>query len=178
MSEPENPQSRSATFTRRKFTIPEKTDQRLKQLADQHYQGNVSLCIRAAIEDHESTLTENNALELHRMEQQIISLATEIQSLSESLPEISESPNESDCQQGMRSFGTGDSTLERVTDEVLEEFEVAQSSLRLEDCMDRLDTQPELIVSAFERLLDLGYIHEIDQSSRYRLTSLRRNDVV
>lgn len=53
------------SFTRRKFTIPEQLDERLVKLADQHYQGNVSLCIRAAIEDHRSTLNETGQDSLH-----------------------------------------------------------------------------------------------------------------
>jgi len=49
-------QNTEYTFIRRKFTITESLDDVLTGMASQHYQGNVSLCIRAAIEDHRGTL--------------------------------------------------------------------------------------------------------------------------
>ena len=50
------PERDESDFTRRKFTIPRRLDEDLVRVAEDHYQGNVSLCLRAAFEDHKQTL--------------------------------------------------------------------------------------------------------------------------
>ena len=54
-------------FTRRKFTIPRRLDDELVRIAEKHYQGNVSLCLRAAFEDHKQTLNGEGEIAFGRL---------------------------------------------------------------------------------------------------------------
>lgn len=161
----------SPEFMRRKFTLPETLDSRLQDLAARHYSGNVSLCIRAAIEDHEATLADNEALSLHRIENHVKSLGIEIQALADT-PSSSVAQSETSGDQHEFSnlgFGTEQSdTIHRV----YLEFEDSRSSLRVADIVDRLEDSPESIVRACEQLLDLGCIVEGEQPQRYRQPTL------
>lgn len=161
----------SPEFMRRKFTLPESFDKRLQDLAAQHYSGNVSLCIRAAIEDHESTLTDKDSLSLHRIERQIDSLDTDIQALADT---PSTTSDQETTVQGHNKFGNlgFDEEMSTTMHRVHSEFGGDGLSLRLADLVERIEDSPESIVRACEQLLDLGFLVESDQPRRYRQPTL------
>jgi hypothetical protein len=165
----------SSTFTRRKFTLTEALDARLVKLANQHYQGNVSLCLRAAIEDHESTLNDSELLTLHQIEQQIKSLETEIQSATGTRTDETEVQGQLTQTHEFKGLTSGDGR-DRMIERVFKVFQASDSSLRIADIVDQLDGQPEAIIRACGRLIDFGYLVEAEESSRYRLPVWGKTD--
>lgn len=158
-----------ASFKRRKFTITESLDGVLEDLAEQNYQGNVSLCLRAAIEDHQETLsgTDQSLVTqqlLHRVEKltsrqdQIIE---ELNTLETSLAQETAGADASSLQ------ATGLSDDER---QILRVLETTETGLRVDDLADRLDHPTARIQPALGSLIDLGIITPNGESpTRFRL---------
>ena len=163
--------STETTFTRRKFTIPERLDERLQELATHHYQANVSLCLRAAIEDHEATLNDNEALTLHHVEQEIGSLTTKIDSLIDVETEVTSSAQ---SDQPQADSCTGDVTLsqDQHAEAVTAALQAADTPLRLADIIERCDIPPDRVVRVCERLLDTSVIVSVEHADRYRLSQM------
>ena len=90
MSERHLPDDQSTTITRRKFTLPKRLDADLQQFADQHYQENVSLCLRAAFEDHKNTLNGEGRIALKRLEQEVSQLREITTELNHEISDIAE----------------------------------------------------------------------------------------
>lgn len=164
-----------ASFKRRKFTITEQLDEVLVDLAEQNYQGNVSLCLRAAIEDHRETLNGTNSGlvaqqllqrvgELSSRQEQII---TTVQSLENSLDEIPTEVSSSSSQPGQSDEKS----------RVLSELEATEAPLRIEDLTEQLDLPTRRILPTLETLIDQGMITPIDASpTRFQLAGRSRDN--
>lgn len=164
-----------ASFKRRKFTITESLDEVLVDLADQNYQGNVSLCLRAAIEDHRETLngTDSGLIaqqllqrvdELTSRQEQVV---TTVESLENSLDEIPTEARSSPSQPDQSD------TKSRV----LSGLETAEAPLRIEDLTEQLDLPTRRILPTLETLIDQGMITPIDGSpTRFQLAGRSRGN--
>jgi hypothetical protein len=173
----ESNDSQAPEFIRRKFTLPETLDTLLQELATQHYAGNVSLCIRAAIEAHQEMLDNNESLTLHRIENQIDSIHTDIQSLLD-VPNTPASRLNSDQRSNQFSALGLSQEQSAVTSRVYTEFKTKETALRVADLIDRVEHPPESIVRACEQLLDSGCLIETDQPRRYRRPTIEvQNEV-
>lgn len=158
----------NASFKRRKFTITEVLDGVLEELADQNYQGNVSLCLRAAIEDHRETL---NGTGSELVTQQLLQQADEIISRQDRIIEALENL-EDDSDQGAAevepSFQTGG--VSNDGHRILVILEAAETELRIEDLAEQLDLPASRIQPTLGTLLDRGLITSNGESpTRFRL---------
>ncbi|WP_336328330.1 hypothetical protein [Halovenus sp. HT40] len=132
-------------FIRRKFTITERLDEILVETAEQHYQGNVSLCIRAAIEDHRSSLDgTGDAIAVQQ-------LAREIDKIRSQLEDIKTSGDKSESSQSSRSEDA-ESEMSRIVNLIKQ----SEQGLRLSDIDDQLDIPISKIQSGLGRLVDQG----------------------
>ena len=157
------------SFKRRKFTITESLDEVLEDLAEQNYQGNVSLCLRAAIEDHRETHSGTNQ---SLVTQQLLHRIEELTSRQDQMIEELNALETSLAQEPARA----DSSLLRETglsdDEsrVLKSLETSETGLRIDDLADRLDRPTVRIQPALGSLIDLGIVIPTDESpTRFRL---------
>lgn len=164
--------STEPTFIRRKFTITEELDDVLTQVAEQNYQGNVSLCIRAAIEDHRSTLdgtdseqfaAQRLAIRLDEIENQQEEIQTGLESVQEQMQDATSS--ESGQPSENESGGMTDDMLR-----VYRSVKAADSGLRIEDLVERLDLSSARLQTSLGSLVDLGYVTKVDDgTARFRL---------
>ena len=144
-----------STFTRRKFTITESLDERLVEFAGRHYQGNVSLCIRSAIEDHQQTLEGEGKLALSRLAAQMEQLENQQTGIQEQLQELDDAMNApSTSTVGVVSDGDYTDTKELVRSEL----SIADDGLRIDDLMERLPLSLPEIQSALGLLVDQGLV--------------------
>lgn len=158
-----------SVFKRRKFTIMQSLDDILQNMAEGHYQGNVSLCLRSAIEDHRATLDGEGriamkriGLELHELQNTNEELTTALEEIEARIEEVSDHQRRS--QNGDYELLTDDMRSVRHT--ILD----ADDSLRIDDILERLDLPASRILPALGDLIDCGYLCEVDENnSRYEL---------
>lgn len=157
-------------FTRRKFTITETLDSELNSLAERHYQSNVSLCIRAAIEDHIQTLEGDGDATTRRLIAEIDEVGDTQQVLVRKISAL-ESALETEGQQTdetSQSPRTG--ALPPTRRQVLDRIAAAESGLHVDDIMETLDLPNEHILAALGSLVDRGYVFRVEPNSeRYRV---------
>lgn len=162
----------SSTITRRKFTLTKRLDADLQQLAAQHYQGNVSLCLRAAVEDHK-TLNGEGRIALQRLEQEMGHLREAVAELDDDTTDIVARI------EAVSSRGTRDELLsvadEELSDaqQVLDVFQETETSLRVNDVIERVDLPLRRVVHAVEKLIDIGAIVEIPSGARYQRITMQ-----
>lgn len=144
-----------STFTRRKFTITESLDERLVEFAGRHYQGNVSLCIRSAIEDHQQSLEGKERLTLSRLVAQIGELENRQASIHEQLEEIDDALH---VQQGSNKATAPSESSTNNTKLIQRELSTADDGLRIDDLMERLSLNLPEIQSALGSLVDQGVV--------------------
>lgn len=162
---PEN--TREKEFIRRKFTITESLDDVLTRLAEQHYQGNVSLCLRAAIEDHRETLSGEGSVAMQRVLQQLDQLERETASL---YPEIEESGESVSRGEESEHENAAQDSLNNPQQAVVSAVKEAEQGLTADDLVEQVDIHPRTALRTLATLLDNGYVHrERGQEERYRL---------
>jgi hypothetical protein len=172
-TESETAAASNATFTRRKFTITEPLDNELVQLAEAHYQGNVSLCIRAAIEDHQQSLRGGGETTSRRLTAQMRELVEHQQSMFETLGAIDDRLPETDQLHPKPRDTTVSNTqlscLPTEAVQVLQVFTDAGGSLRIGDVADRVELSIRDVQTAAGLLVDHGYlIRTKSNTERYR----------
>jgi len=163
---------RGPTFVRRKFTITEALDQTLEEMATRHYQGNVSLCLRAAIESHRESLEGEGDRELaaHQIKRQLGELEQQVQELQTELNEIPIETTGDDNTGESRSvwLDVGMTTEMRAVVQTLGE---ASSPLRLEDLLEQTELSPRQLQSDLSNLIDQGLVSKtLDERQRFVLT--------
>lgn len=73
--------SEAPYIKRRKITLTQQHDELLRELANEHYGGNCSQCIRSALKDHERTIDGVSEMLLHRIADNIEQLDTSVKQL-------------------------------------------------------------------------------------------------
>lgn len=156
-------------FTRRKFTITERLDVVLVEMAEQHYQGNVSLCLRAAIESHQAILRGEGQFAARRVANALERLEegqTELDSAIEALPEtlVEQMTTESES----RNSGSPGFVPEKEV--VYHELSIVETPFRIEDLMERLEVGPATVMPALASLVDQGLVVSCgNDGRRYQL---------
>lgn len=163
------------SFTRRKFTIPEQLDERLVKLADQHYQGNVSLCIRAAIEDHRSTLngTGQDSLHIQRLTSQLESTKSRQAEIHELIEKLERDISSQNIEQ-TREFASERGMTESMGI-VFNELLSADAGLRFADLRERLDLSASELQATLGLLVDRGQIINAGNSTARFAPATYRN---
>jgi len=146
------------TFVRRKFTITEELDTELEQMANNNYQGNVSLCIRQSISDHRETLNGNGDLTIRRLADSITCIETRIVDLTESVDSISKQKCSSD-----RSLSATKGIELGETDgldgnPIVSILTKANTPLRIEDIIEQVEIQPVDVRKMLGHLIDNGHV--------------------
>lgn len=166
----------SRSFKRRKFTITESLDNVLEELAAQNYQGNVSLCLRAAIEDHRETLHgTDSGLVAQQLVQRVDKLTARQDHLIDVLNDIQANLNidEKGTKQATQHKG-----VSRDEAQILTVIETAETWVRIEDIAEQLDLPASQIQPALGTLLDRGYISLIgDSPARFQLAGCSHPEI-
>lgn len=161
----------SSTFVRRKFTITEILDQKLQEIATRHYQGNVSLCLRAAIESHREILEGDGQFAAQRIMQQLGVLQQDIQVLQVDLGDIQEVAFAEGAKDNLGSQSAVWSV--QMSDGMLAIIEILKENrppLRLEDLLEQTELDLPQFQESIARLVDLGIVVEtVDGHQRYGL---------
>lgn len=154
---------------RRKFTITEVLDQTLEEMAARHYQGNVSLCLRAAIESHRESLEGDGEFAAHQIKRQLDELEQRVQELQSGLDEIPVDATADDDTGASQSvlwgieMSAGMLTIVQVLDE-------ASSPLRIQDIAEQTELSPQRLQADLSKLVDYGLVIETsDQQQRFSL---------
>ena len=154
-------------FTRRKFTITNELDDVLTTLANQHYQGNVSLCLRAAIENHRETVEGNSgeSLAMKRLGAQLKDLNSRQEELLEAIQELSDTASEQRHSDPDQTPGYT-SEIPESTGRVYAVLADAEESLRFSDITDLVDAPALEVQSALGTLIDYGSVTSEDTNPR------------
>jgi Arc/MetJ-type ribon-helix-helix transcriptional regulator len=146
------------TFVRRKFTLPKTLDEMVEKLAEEHYQGNVSLFIRAAIEDHRKTLTgTKEELVLQQATRQLDDLENQQAEILQTLSNLDAESNTETSTQGRTRLGMPDSMTDDMT-RVYTALVEATDPLRLADLSEELGIPAVHLEPVLGRMVDHGYI--------------------
>lgn len=149
------------------ITLSEQTHKKFKQLADEHYSGNVSQLIRAAVRDHhERTLEEQEQLTLEILKTEVSEMNELLRTISEELDEMKQSTPETTTEQDEKLSGTA----EKIHTYILEASgAVTQSKLLRE-----MELTPMEVREGIATLLDWRVITEdtSEEDPRYRSTSI------
>jgi DNA-binding transcriptional regulator GbsR (MarR family) len=173
MSEQHTPDDQSSTITRRKFTLTERLDADLQRFADLHYQGNVSLCLRAAYEDHKNTLNGEGRIALKRLEQEVGQLREITTELNREVSDIAEDIKDLKDRGSHRELPSVIDGANSDAQQVIDELHSARTPLRIEDLLERAGLSPRRIVTALEQLVNLGLVVETPEGARYQLSMMQ-----
>ncbi|ARS89334.1 hypothetical protein [Natrarchaeobaculum aegyptiacum] len=156
------------TFVRRKFTITERLDQTLQKMATRHYQGNVSLCLRAAIESHRKTLEGDGQFAARQVARQLDALQQGMQELQADVDNASVGRDEGQKETELRSAVWGVELTEGMQI-IIDALDSSGSPLRMEDFLEQTELNPSQLQESIARLVDLGFVVETtDGKQRYR----------
>lgn len=164
-----------SSFTRRKFTLTEDDDEELQQLADRHYDGNVSLCIRAAVADHSSNLEGNGQRAMNRLARQMRTVTEQSSQLDEDVSTlISKTDKIAAGHTPTLPFRVESSQLQDA-EFVYRLFRRKSTGLRIDDVLEQSELPPQRVLQAVELLIDLAYLHRTT-NNRYELLSTTQTD--
>ncbi|WP_075936877.1 ribbon-helix-helix domain-containing protein [Halosegnis longus] len=149
------------------ISLSEQTHEEFKQLADEHYSGNVSRLIRAAVHDHHKrTLEEQEQLTLEILQTEVSEMNELLRTISEEFDEMQQSSPEATTDQD----GELSETAEKIQAYILETSgAVTQSKLFRE-----MELTPMEIREGIATLLDWRVITEdtSEEDPRYLSTSI------
>lgn len=170
-----------ATFVRRKFTITEELDAELERMADNNYQGNVSLCLRQAIADHRETLHGNGEVTIRRLVESMAHIEDQVNDLRESVNTVTEEPNPSHNYRSETNVISvlNEGTAESEVGQIITVLGEANTPLRVADIIERVEMQPVDVRHGLGYLVDHGHVFSTgDNPPRYQLatTGLVSND--
>jgi hypothetical protein len=147
---------KETTYCRRKFTITEILDDVLVEMAEQHYQGNVSLCLRAAIEDHRATLNGTNTDVLaEKLTQSVESVKTQQEDIITVLQTLEQQLQQKNTD-AHRAAECGHMT--EFESQVLTSLVEIDTGLRIADLADRLEVRTARLPPALGTLVDRGLV--------------------
>lgn len=157
-------------FTRRRFSLPDPKDDVLVSLAERHYQGNVSLFLRAAIEDHRDTLegTGQGERSLHEIRSAITDFSDAQQDLRKMVEAIDERSQGTESQPNLTCLQTRH--LPTPHQQVFEACRDGEQGCRFQDIVDQTGLPAKQVKTALEALIDAALL-EPDTDQRYHPTA-------
>lgn len=165
---------KNTEYSVKKFTLPVALEDRLDKLANEHTGGNTSQFLRVAIEDHARTLDGQDEFEYKRLRQEVEELATLVTDLTETVEDKSQSKplepaSDSSGSADSERDGNSDVAVQRQVHSCL--LESNEEALNIRELTDRVDSDPLVVQSATESLLEKGYIEKgsEDSPARYRI---------
>ncbi|WP_411967886.1 hypothetical protein [Haloferax sp. YSSS75] len=138
-------------------------------MADRHYQGNVSLCLRASIESHREILEGEGYMATRRIERRLENLEGEQKVLLEVLTSV-----KSDVKEVHRGSTDGQQPIEAtMTKDMIRVFELLKTNgdgLQFGDLVEQLDLGMHKVQPALGRLTDHGIVIRTGEAGqRYTL---------
>jgi len=174
---PTMPDEHSNTITRRKFTITESLDEVLVEMADQNYHGNVSLCLRTAIEDHRGTLNgTDTAILIRQIANRIDNLQSNQQDIADELDQLQETLEH----ETNRMFGQVSKSRGKTEDmqRIISLLRTTENGLRFEDIGNQLGLPDRRIHTALGVLLDHGDVVTVNQTpTRFYLAGMSEGTI-
>jgi hypothetical protein len=150
----------SPEYTRRKFTLTRRHNEKLAQVADENYGGNQSRCVRCAIDEIARTHDGENELRFQRILDNIDEIIARLDHADfdpeqyGGLRENGEEVSQSDGQVNQSRVSHED-VQDDIIDVLIEtESEVASSVL-----LDETQAEPPELLHALASLIDDGVIH-------------------
>ncbi|RQG92831.1 hypothetical protein EA462_00975 [Natrarchaeobius halalkaliphilus] len=160
---------RNPTFVRRKFTITKVLDQMLQEMATRHYQGNVSLCLRAAIESHRENLEGEGEFAAHQIKRQLDGLEQRVQKIQMNVDELPIETAKNEKKGIAQSVQWGIKMADGMP-AIVEVLDNASSPLRLEDLLEQTELSPPRLQADLSQLVDHGLVVETtDEQQRFGL---------
>lgn len=153
-------------FTTRRFTITHALDDALVALAQRHYQGNVSLCLRTAIESHRETLNGRGPFAAHKAAAQLEALQDQQHELLTTLTDQPDTTHPTSDSTGWGSGMMDDPTSHAI----LQTLDDAGHPLRLPDLLEAAELNPSTTHDSLAFLVDRGFVTKTQtQPPRYVL---------
>lgn len=152
-----------ADIVRINFSLSKRTREKFEKLANEHYSGNTSGLIRAAVHDHEQTTLQGDGqvtLKLIKSE-----LSNNGQRLEEILNELEDLTNERSPSSNQTDLELSQESLDQVQQYLLDEKEATRSEL-----IQQLELPPIQVRQAVGELLDLGMIQCDDSQDEPRFS--------
>jgi DNA-binding transcriptional ArsR family regulator len=172
MNSSSEPERAAQSVVRRKFSLTKEIDEQLQELASQHYQGNVSLCIRAAFKEHQRTVHGEGRLALKRLEQEVSRLSEQISNLETKIAESGSDEDAIGQDSAMRSQRT-DGNQSALESQILTYLNGVDTAVRIEDIIEATGISPRAVVQIMGEYYDAGIIQETEPRGRYHTVSNR-----
>lgn len=138
-------------------------------MAGRHYQGNVSLCLRASIESHREALQGEGQFAANQVARQLESL-DQGQSRLESLVDELAASGDEDSSPSRQLIVEG-IKMDNETAGIYEVLAESDTLLRIEDIVEQTGACMEALQQGLTRLVELGLIYRTeDRGQRYGLT--------
>ncbi|MEZ3162318.1 hypothetical protein ABNG03_10160 [Halorubrum sp. RMP-47] len=163
-----------ATFVRRKFTITEELDAELERMADNNYQGNVSLCLRQAVTDHRETLRGNGEVTLRRLMESVAHIEDQASELTQSVDTLVEQvdPTHTARPEATVANVTGEPPVVAGGDQIVAALEETDTPLRVADIIERVEMQPVDVRYLLGYLVDHAHVFSTQEDpARYYLAT-------
>jgi hypothetical protein len=156
-------------ITRRKFTLSPSLDAQLIRLADEHYQGNKSLFLRSAINDHERTLEDKDEFVIKELQKEVEEIAREIEELKELVEDISVESSPQTITEVQESADSNSAEIKRSVQSCL--LETDEDPLTLEEITINLEAGPLEVQTAVDDLLNKEFIESdiVNGKTRYQI---------
>lgn len=156
-------------FVRRKFTITEVLDEVLQELARRHYQGNVSLCLRTAIESHRDTVEGEGQFSAVQVRRQLDQLERSVGEVQAGLDDIASEAVSTTAGVEAKPRMWGIQMSEGMV-AIVGVMEAAEIPLRVDDLREETGLDPPRIRTELSRLVDQGLaVETTDSQFRYGL---------
>lgn len=172
-----SPKHDTPEFVRRKFTLPERMEEILVSLAERHYEGNVSMFLRAAIIDHRDSLEgsasgERTLNEITRKLGAMSSHQTETSDQLNTIIEQLDALNPSSDTSHRQSIDVLSGSAQDVLDTCLDD----PTGARFADLVEQTTYSPREIQAAIHSLLNLGYLEQSSEG-RFRARGAQTNGI-
>lgn len=149
------------------ISLSEQTHEEFKQLADEHYSGNVSRLIRAAVHDHHKrTLEEQEQLTLEILQTEVSEMNELLRTISEEFDEMQQSIPETTTEQ--------DEKLSETAEKVHTYISEASGAVTQSKLLREMELTPMEIREATATLINWGLITEdtSEEDPQYQSTPI------
>ncbi|WP_146047450.1 helix-turn-helix domain-containing protein [Haloferax marisrubri] len=142
-------QNSESEFVRTRVCLTNRHKEKLEECADEHHAGNLSMCMRSAIDDHARVLNGQHAINVDRVKQIANSLHEEVDELSSQLDDLNIQENTNE-----ESDSEHHAPINDVHQALIEERDQARPS----DLAETLDISRQSALLAAEKLVDRGVV--------------------
>lgn len=151
---------------RRKFSLPSDLNERLVNLAEDHYLNNKSQFLRRAIRDHARTLENKDEFAIKQLQAEVESIGDEIEEIRELVEEksVRNSSKLTKDDKTEESTKFGGAAVQRSVQKCL--IKTDEAPLTLNELIANVDADPMEVQAAVEELLEKEFLKRVSDAEQ------------